>query len=53
MTQFVSEMKRGGMRAGVFEVLSDCRKKLVADTGDRSKGKRFGDCMRRGKGDEI
>jgi hypothetical protein len=32
MTKFVWEMKGGGMIAGVFEILSDCGKKLVADT---------------------
>jgi hypothetical protein len=53
MTKFVSEMKGGGMIAGVFEVLSDCGKKFVADPGDRSKGKRFGHCMRSGRGEEI
>jgi hypothetical protein len=46
-------MKGGGMIAGAFEVLSDCGKKFVADTWDRSKGKRFGDCMRRGKRKEL
>jgi hypothetical protein len=46
-------MKGGGMIAGAFEVLSDCEKKFFADTGDRSKGKKFGDCMSRGKREEL